>query len=61
MAGIGTMIVGAIMVILAICGLFLAAQTHEPSFYTIGLALFVFGAGFVFLLIKQAYDYHERR
>ena len=55
--GIGGWIVGAFMVVLAVCGLFLASSAHgDRTFYVMGLALFIFGCGIVFALIKQGFD-----
>ncbi len=61
MPSVGTMFIGVIALLLAISGLFLASAAHDQAFYSIGLGFFVFGVGFVFVLIKQTFDLAEKR
>ncbi len=52
MDSVGSWIVGAAMSLLALLGLFLAARAADPAIYIAGLALFVTGVLFVFVLIR---------
>jgi uncharacterized membrane protein YhhN len=55
--GIGGWLVGAVMAILALSGLFLAASAHgDRTFYVMGLGLFLFGCAVIFFLIKKSFD-----
>lgn len=58
--GIGSWVLGGVMGIMALLGLILAAYAQERAFYTIGLALFVFSCGFIFFLIKHAFDNRKK-
>jgi hypothetical protein len=46
-------ILGGIMGLLSLCGLFLASAAQDNVFYGTGLALFVFGILFIFGLIHR--------
>ena len=53
----GGWLVGVFMAVMAVCGLFLASSAHgNATFYAMGLAMFVFGCGLVFTLLKQSFD-----
>jgi hypothetical protein len=46
-------ILGGVMGLLSLCGLFLASAAQDNVFYGTGLALFVFGILFIFGLIHR--------
>jgi hypothetical protein len=46
-------VVGAIMGVIALLGLFLASRAHDGMFYVFGLLLFLFGVVFIFSLIAK--------
>jgi hypothetical protein len=50
---IGPWILGGVMALLSLFGLFLASAAKDHVFYGTGLALFVFGVLFVFGLIHR--------
>jgi hypothetical protein len=50
---IGPWILGGVMALLSLFGLFLASAAEDRVFYGTGLALFVFGVLFVFGLIHR--------
>jgi hypothetical protein len=50
---IGPWILGGVMALLSLFGLFLASAAEDRVFYGTGLALFVFGVLFVFRLIHR--------
>lgn len=59
--GTGRWILGGVVGLLGILGLFLAANAHEiVEYYWIGLGLFVLSALYVFLLVKHSYDRLDR-
>lgn len=47
-------IVGGIMGVLSLFGLFLASRAHDGMFYMFGLLLCLFGIVFIFALIHKA-------
>jgi hypothetical protein len=49
----GRWVFGALMTLLAIYGLFAAANARDTGFYIFGLAMFLFGVLFVFSLIGK--------
>ena len=51
--GIGPWILGGVMALLALFGLFLASAAKDGIFYGTGLAFFVFGVLFIFGLIHR--------
>lgn len=50
---IGPWLLGAAMGVLALIGLFMAGRARDDVFYGTGLALFLFGVGFIFVLIHR--------
>jgi hypothetical protein len=54
--GTANWIVGGLVGILGLIGLFVAAHAHGEAFYWAGIALFVFAAGFVMATIKTGFD-----
>lgn len=46
-------IVGAIMGVISLLGLFLASRAVDGMFYVFGLLLFLFGVAFIFTLIAK--------
>ena len=50
---IGPWILGGVMALLSLFGLFVASAAHDNVFYGTGLALFVFGVLFIFGLIHR--------
>ena len=61
MAGTGKWIVGGIVSLLGLIGLFLAAGAKDDGIYLFGLALAVFAVFYVFAAIKAAFDSAEHR
>jgi hypothetical protein len=51
--GFGHWVLGAVMALLSLFGLFLASAAQDGVFYGTGLAFFVFGALFIFGLIYR--------
>lgn len=51
---VGPWILGAVMGLIALLGLFLASRAQDDIFYATGLGLFVFGVLFIFALIRSA-------
>ncbi len=49
----GPWILGAVMGLIALLGLFLASRAQDDIFYATGLGLFVFGVLFIFFLINR--------
>tara|TARA_R110000868_G_scaffold46376_14_gene153309 strand:- start:16178 stop:16366 length:189 start_codon:yes stop_codon:yes gene_type:complete len=54
-------ILGFFSIVMGIAGLFVAARAGEGLGYYGGLAMFVFGVAFVFLLIRTSLDHEEQR
>lgn len=54
-------IVGGVVAVLGVIGLFASSHETDPAFYGFGLALFGFAVLFVFLLVKRAFDAREPR
>ena len=50
---IGPWLLGGMMALLSLCGLFLASAAEDHVFYATGLALFAFGVLFIFGLIHK--------
>jgi hypothetical protein len=53
-------IVGGIVGILGVFGLFLAANAHDRGIYAFGLGLAAFAVIYVFAQMKQGFDASER-
>jgi len=53
-------IIGIVITVLALLGLFLAAGAYDLGMTTFGYALFAFGLFFDFWLIKKSFDSQER-
>jgi len=53
MSDTGAWVLGGVMALLAIVGLFLAANARDEVFYLTGLLLFLFGVLFDFALIGR--------
>jgi hypothetical protein len=60
MDGIAKWCIGGVVAVLGIVGLFLAARAVDQGIHLFGLALFLFAILYVFALIKQGFDAHER-
>jgi hypothetical protein len=56
MAGAGKFIVGGLVVLLGLIGLFLAASAKDDGIYLFGLAVAAFAVLWVFGAIKKAFD-----
>jgi hypothetical protein len=52
-ASIGPWILGGVMALLGLVGLFVASRAEDDVFYGTGLALFLFGVLFIFGLIHR--------
>jgi hypothetical protein len=52
-ASIGPWILGGVMALLSLFGLFVASRAQDDVFYGTGLGLFLFGVLFVFGLIHR--------
>ncbi len=50
---IGPWVLGALMALLSLFGLFMASGATDPAFYGVGLLFFLFGVLFVFGLIGR--------
>jgi hypothetical protein len=50
---IGSWVLGAVMGLLGLLGLLMASRAVDTIFYGTGLALFVFGVLFIFVLINR--------
>lgn len=59
MAGTGKWIVGGIVSLLGLIGLFLAANAKDDGIYLFGLAFAAFAVFYVFAAIKTAFDSAE--
>lgn len=53
---VGDLIVGVLMIVLSLMGLFLAAGAHDNEMYVFGLSLVGWGIVFVFGLVRRHYD-----
>jgi hypothetical protein len=49
----GSFVVGGVMGVLALLGLFVAAAAQDGTFYLTGLGLFVFCVLFIFVMIHR--------
>jgi hypothetical protein len=56
MANTGKWIVGGIVSLLGVIGLFLAANAKDNGIYLFGFAIVAFAILYVFAAIKQSYD-----
>ena len=61
MAGTGKWIVGGLISLAGLIGLFLAANAKDNGIYLFGLVLAVFAVLYVFGAIKKAFDSIEPR
>jgi hypothetical protein len=61
MAGTGKWIVGGIVSLLGLIGLFLAANAKDDGIYLFGFAVAAFAVFYVFAAIKNAFDSAEHR
>jgi len=52
----GDFVVGALMAVFGLIGLFLAARAADDEMYVFGLGLVVFAGVFILGLIKRHYD-----
>ena len=59
MQGTGSWILGGIVGLIGIFGLFLAANAVDGGIYYFGLLLFAFAVLFVFSLIRRGFDERE--
>jgi ABC-type maltose transport system permease subunit len=59
MSGLAMWIVGVIVGIIAVVGLFLSAGSHGGPMYMMGLVIFAAAAAFEFWLIKKYFDQQE--
>jgi hypothetical protein len=50
---VGSFIIGTIMGVISLVGLFLASRAVDGMFYVFGLLLFLFGLVFIFTLIHR--------
>ena len=60
MQAVASWIVGAVVAVMGLMGLFLASRAADDALALFGLALFAFATLFVFGLIKRGYDARER-
>lgn len=58
---VGRWVLGGVVGIVGLIGLFLAATVHEPGFYAFGLLIFAGAVVYLFRMIKQVYDRAERQ
>lgn len=56
MVDTGKWIVGGILSLLGVIGLFLAANAKDDGIYVFGFAIAAFAVFYVFAAIKQSYD-----
>ncbi len=56
MANTGKWIVGGVVSLLGVIGLFLAANAKDNGIYLFGFAIAAFAIFYVFAAIKQSYD-----
>lgn len=61
MDNLGKWIIGGVMGLLALLGLYLAAHAVDAVFYWFGLGLTAFALVFVFGLMKRAFDEADAR
>ena len=61
MAGTGKWIVGGVVSLIGLIGLFLAANAKDDGMYLFGLILAAFAVLYVFGTIKKAFDSIEPR
>jgi hypothetical protein len=57
----GPWIIGGIVVLAGLIGLFLAADAVDDGVYIFGLSLFAFAVLFVFAQIRRAFDARDAR
>jgi hypothetical protein len=57
----GTWILGAVMGVVALFGLFLASRAQDGTFYYFGLAVFAFAVLFIFGMVVRATGQPPRR
>ncbi len=60
MTSASSWLVGGVVALLGLVGLFLASRALDPGVELFGLALFLFAVLFVFGLIRRAWDARER-
>lgn len=56
-----SIVIGAIVALFGIIGLFMAANAVDAIFYGVGLTFFVFATLFDFWLVKKWFDVAEHR
>jgi hypothetical protein len=54
--GVGKWIAGGLAAVVGILGLFLAAQSGEPTLYWVGLGLFVFMFFYIMNMVRRSFD-----
>jgi uncharacterized membrane protein (DUF4010 family) len=54
-------LIGGILALAGLIGLFLAAGATDPGIYVFGLGLFAFAVLFVFSQIRRAFDVRDAR
>ncbi|MEK9683995.1 MAG: hypothetical protein VW226_05565 [Rhodospirillaceae bacterium] len=57
MTNFGNWVMGAVMLVLAVCGLFVASTAGHGVGYWGGLIFFVFAIWFIFRLIQASFDH----
>lgn len=53
MSATGAWVLGGVMGLISLVGLFMASRAHDDMFYIVGLLLFLFGVLFNFGLIRR--------
>lgn len=53
-------VLGSIVGIVGMIGLFMAATVHQPGFYTLGLLMAAGAVVYIFQMIKKAFDRAEK-
>jgi len=56
MSATAAFLVGALITVLGIVGLFLSSHAHDPQMYVVGLVFAAFAVLFDFWLIKRWFD-----
>jgi hypothetical protein len=53
---VGRWVVGGLVGIVGVIGLYMAATVHQPGFYPLGLAVAAACVAYIFRLIGRSYD-----